>query len=55
MLYNFLTNRREKLWHFLSVLCFTPNCKAEVWTANSLLQLPWIIDRNREKQIATGY
>ena len=48
MLYNFLTNRREKLRHFLSVLCFTPNCKAEVWTANSLLQLFWILDRNRE-------
>ena len=48
MLYNFLTNWREKLRHFLSVLCFTPNCKAEVWTANSLLQLFWMLDRNRE-------
>ena len=73
MLYNFLTNWREKFWHFLSVLCcrvahflelcvtklvswkqappllsFTPNCKAEVWTANLLLQLFWIIDRKRE-------
>ena len=28
---------------------FTPNCKAEVWKANSLLQLFWIIVRNGEK------
>ena len=35
----------SKLLHFCPLHRI---CKAEVWTANSLLQLFWILDRNRE-------